>query len=157
MSTDAIVAAVVAVVAGVSGVPSNNVHEEQPIAFERDLAAVQRIDGGKVHFWQVRLEESPPAGGVGYVELRHRVVIEGYLGVARDESSSGEPSDKLARRLLSAVTSAVAAAANITLSGAALGSENVTPEPLRIVTVKVDGEAHPAHRMALSYTVVEDA
>ena len=156
MSVAAIAAAVVDVVEAVSGV--QNVYEEEPTALDRALAREQRIDAdGRLHFWHVHLSELPPAGGIGYVELRHRVTVEGFIGVSRDAPANGVKSDVLARRLLSAVTYALAKPANIGLAGTALGSQDVTPEPLRIVKVNLDGEVHPAHRLAVTYTVSEDA
>lgn len=155
MSVAAIRTAVVALVAAVSGV--YNVSEEQPVAIGEAFELSAREHDGRLHFWLVRIEEAPPAGGVGYVELRHRVTVEGYIGVSRDEPTSGERSDIEASRLLSAVTSKLAAAASITVSGTALGSESVTPEPLRKVQVNVGAERHEAHRIAVTYIVVEDA
>lgn len=156
MSLATIAAAVVDVVEAVSGV--TNVHEEEPISLDRSLSREQRVNAaGRLHFWHVHVSELPPAGGIGYVELRHRVTVEGFIGVARDDPADGVKSDVLARRLLSAVTSALAAATNIGLAGTALGSQDVTPEPLRLVKVNLDGEVHPAHRLAVTYTVLEDA
>lgn len=155
MSVAAIRTAVVALVAAVTGVA--NVAEEQPVGLDQAAAEASRLDGARVHFWLVRSEEQAPAGGVGYVELRHKITVEGYIGVARDNPADGEPSDKLAARLLSAVVAKLAAGGNIAVSGTALGSEGIAPEPIRKTTVNVGSVRHEVHRAAVSYTVIEDA
>lgn len=154
MSVDTIGAAIVALLEAAG---CHNVYEEEPIGFDLAAAQDQRIYDGRVHFWLVKISEAQPAGGIGYVELRHRVTVEGYIGVSRDEPRDGTPSDKAARLLHKAVTSKLAAAASITVSGTALGSEQVTPEPIVTTTITVGTERVPVHRIRVTYLVMEDA
>jgi len=129
-----------------------NIYEEEPAEFEQ----LERTSNGRVHFWHVSVSELPPAGGAGYVELRHRVSVVGRIGVSRDDPTDGITSDVLASNLLSAVTSTLAAKANVH-PGGALDSDGVTPEPITRVVVPVGEELVPCHRVAVTYTTYEDA
>lgn len=154
MSVDTIGAAIVALLVAAG---CKNVSEEEEIGFDLAKAVEDRVYDGRTHFWQVKISEAPPAGGIGYLELRHRVMVEGYIGVSRDAPLDGTISDREARSLQRAVVQMLAKAASISVSGTALGSEQVTPEPIVTTTVVVGTDRVPVHRIRVSYLVMEDA
>jgi hypothetical protein len=155
VSVAAIRTAAVALLVAVSG--TRNVYEEEPHGLDKETAIAQRTAEGRVHFWLVKVDELPPAGGVGYVELRHRITVEGFLGLSREEPADEVKSDVTAAKLLSAVVSKFAAGASGTVGGTALGIESVTPQPIRLASVMVGPEKHPVHHLVVTFTTIEDA
>lgn len=155
MSTSTIRSAVVTLLDAVSGV--SNVYEEEPVAFDLMEAYVDRVDGARVHFWLVKVEDEDPEMGIGFVELRRRVMIEGYLGVSRDEPEDNTPSDKTAKTLLSAVVTQFTSATNRTLTGTVLDSWDYLPEPVTTVARQVGSESHLCHRIGFNFLTAEDA
>lgn len=155
MSVATIRTAAAAILAAVSGV--YNVEEEQPNALDAADAERTRIHGDRVHYWTIRVEETQPEMGIGYVELRHRLRVEGFLGVARDNPGDGTASDETAATLLSAVVSAFAASTSRTITATALDSWDYIPEPITIVERTIGRETHRCHRMTMTFLTAEDA
>ena len=155
MSAATITAGAVAILAAVSGV--YNVETEEENSFDAEDAPADRIYGGRVHFWTVKHEEVAPEMGIGHVELRGRMLVEGFLGVARDAPEDGTASDVTAVALGRAVMTAFSSANNRTIGGTALDAWEYVPQPMVTVTKKVGREEFVCHRLALSFLTAEDA
>lgn len=155
MSTSTIRASVVTLLDAVSGV--SNVYEEEPTTFDQASAEVDRVDGARVHFWLVSVQDEDPDMGIGYVEQHRRVFIEGYVGVARDDPIDGTPTDKTAATLLSSVVAQFADSTNRTLTATVLDSWDYTPEPITTVARQIGDERHLCHRIGFNFLTAEDA
>lgn len=153
MSTSTIRSAVVTILDAVSGV--SNVYEEEPSTFNE--VTEDRIDGARVHFWLVDIEDEPPLMGIGYVEQQRRVRVQGWIGVSRDDPEDGTNSDQTAATLLSAVVAKFADATNRTLTSTVLDSWDYTPEPITTVARRIGDETHLCHRIGFNFLTAEDA
>lgn len=154
MSVQLIRTAAATLLAAVPGV--FNVDEEEPIALDTQRALDERIYNGRGHFWLVKARSLVPAGGIGYNELHHHITIEGFIEVAREQPDDGVASDVTAMDLLSLVVNEFVKRANRTLTGTCLNTGPVTPEPVSIITRRIGMEDKPGHRLALSFTAIED-
>jgi len=148
-------AAAVTLLAAVTGV--RNVDAEEPIALDAEEALAARMYDGRIHFWLVKIEEQAPDFLIGAVELRHRVTIEGYLGVARDNPDDGTKSDTTAKQLQRAVLVTFTSKGNRSVTNTALDTQDFAPFPVRLVTVTVGEQQHRCHRLGLTFTAQENA
>jgi len=155
MSTSTIRSSVITLLDAVTGV--SNVYAEEPVAFDLAEATENRTDGDRIHFWLVKVEDEAPEMGIGFVELRRRVLIEGFIGIARDEPGDGTASDVTAKTLLTGVVSKFANADNRTLTATVLDSWDYNTEPITVVERQVGSERHLCHRIAFTFLTAEDA
>lgn len=155
MSLSTISAAVSTILDAITGV--HNVEIEEPNAFDSEGAEVDRKHNGRVHFWTIKVDPIESDGGVGFVELRRRVSIDGFIGIARDAPNDGTVSDIAAKALLALVDSTFTDPDNRTLSGVVLDGFDYRPGPVTRVTRNVGQEPHECHRLPFTFTVAEDA
>lgn len=130
----------------------HNVYEEEP----GDFDVYEKRADGRVHYWLVSTRTLPADDGAGWFEKRREVRIRGYIGVSRDNPTSGVESDVLAANLQGAVVDTLTASAQ-RQPGSSLGSD--VPEPLSspdIVTVQVGAETVPCHEIEITWLVYEE-
>ena len=151
MSIAAIRTQVVTTLDAIAGVA--NVYEEEVATFDHS----ERMEGERVHFWNVYVDTMPTDHGIGYFEMQRRVRVEGFIGLSRDEPADGTASDVTAKNLLDLVTSTFATATNRTLSGVVLDSHTYAPEPVTLTSKQVGDQTTPGHRLAFSFLTFEDA
>jgi len=155
MSLATIAAAVQTTLDAITGI--HNVEIEEPIEFDAAEAESSRKHNDRVHFWSVKVDAIESDGGVGFVELRRRVTIEGFIGIARDHPNDGTVSDVSAKALLALVDSTFTDPDNRTLGGVVLDGYDYRPGPVTRVTRNVGQEPHECHRLPFTFTVAEDA
>ena len=131
-----------------------NVTEEETVSFDMSKACEERVSANRTHFWIVRFARSPGIGGAGYIDRRHRVAIEGYIGLSRDAPQDGAVSDVTVADLWDDVVAALEDPDNAH-PGGAIDFEGVTPEVPRLQTVRVGTKKVPVHALRAVATYVE--
>lgn len=151
MSVAAIRTAVVAILTTAG---AYNVTSEETVSLDMGKAVEDRVHGNRTHFWIVRFSRAAGEGGAGYIDRRHRVQIEGYVGLSRDEPTDGTVSDVTVATLWDALIAALENPSNAH-PGGAIDFEGVTPEPIRVSTVRVGSKSVPVHALRATATYLE--
>jgi len=142
------------VVSVLTAAGAKNVSAEETYSLDFDEAFAARVYGDRVHFWIVRMSRIAGIGGAGYIDRRHRVTVEGFIGVSRDAPADGAVSDRTVATLWDAIVAAIEDPDNAH-AGGAIDFEGETPDPITLTTIRIGQQKIPVHRMRLTATYTE--
>lgn len=134
---------------------AHNVTAEETVSVGDAETVTARTYGDRMHYWIVRSTRLPGQGGAGYLDARHRVTVEGFIGCARDNPADGTTSDLTVTALWDAIVSAIELAANST-PGSAIDRDELNVDPISKPTfIQFGTEKVLAHTLRLTATYLE--
>lgn len=137
----------------VSGIGS--VFIDEPHGTDAMLSAAERSDGSRVHFWLVKVAPTTSEPYAGGYEPRSSILIEAWMGVARDEAGREDKSDREFAELVARVRDALTAT-SARFPGGCVETTQPEVRPIGRRVAQVGVERVPCHYAQVAYVAQEE-